>query len=416
MAGRRFFVDVAPLRSSRDFRWLYGGQLVSFFGSQLTLVAVPFQVFRLTHSSLQVGLVSLAQLGPLVAGSLIGGSIADGHDRRRVLLVTEVLLAVTSAGLALNASLPHPPLWPLYVITALAAGLSGVERPARSAALPSLVPLEHLPAAYALWQILLQVGTVAGPGLAGLLLAGTGLGAVYWVDAATFGAAFVSVLLIAPMPPAGGGRRPGVRSIVEGLRYLRGRPTIQGIFLIDINAMVFGMPRALFPALGTEVFHGGAQAVGYLYAAPGAGALVGAVTTGWVGGVSRQGRAVIIAVMVWGAAIAGFGATTWLPLALVLLAVAGWADVISAVFRSTMLQQSVPDELRGRLSALQIAVVSGGPRLGDFEAGVVAAATDVGVSIISGGLACIGGAVLLARWLPGFAGYRPAVPDQPPSD
>jgi MFS family permease len=410
VAGRRFFVDVAPLRSSRDFRWLYGGQLVSFFGSQLTLVAVPYQVFRLTHSSLQVGLVSLAQLGPLVAGSLIGGSIADGHDRRRVLLVTEVLLALTSAALAFNASLRHPPLWPLYVITALAAGLSGVERPARSAALPSLVPPEHLPAAYALWQILLQVGNVAGPGLAGLLLAGTGLGAVYWIDAGTFVAAFVSVLVMAPMPPAGGGRRPGFRSIVEGLRFLRGRPTIQGIFLIDINAMVFGMPRALFPALGTEVFHGGAQAVGYLYAAPGAGALVGAVTTGWVGGVSRQGRAVIIAVMVWGAAIAGFGATTWLPLALVLLAVAGWADVISAVFRSTMLQQSVPDELRGRLSALQIAVVTGGPRLGDFEAGVVSAATDVGFSVISGGLACVGGAVLVARLLPGFARYRPAGP------
>jgi len=412
--GRRFFVDLGPLRSSREFRWLYAGQLVSFLGSQLTIVAVPFQVFRLTHSSLQVGLVSLAQLGPLIAGSLIGGSIADGHDRRRVLLVTEVLLGLTSVGLALNATVSHPALWPLYAITALAAGLSGVERPARNAALPGLVAPEQLPAAYALWQILLQVGAVAGPGLAGLLLAGTGLSAVYWIDAATFVAAFASVLAMAPMPPAGGGRRAGFGSIVEGLRWLRGRPVIQGVFLIDINAMVLGMPRALFPALGTEVFHGGAQAVGYLYAAPGAGALLGAVTTGWVGGVRRQGRAVIIAVMVWGAAIAGFGATDWLPLALVLLAVAGWADVISAVFRSTMLQRSIPDELRGRLSALQIAVVTGGPRLGDFEAGAVAAATDVGISVISGGLACIGGAVLVGRLLPGFAMYRPPAPDHPP--
>ncbi len=405
MGTRRFFVDIAPLRESRDFRWLYGGQLVSFLGSQLTIVAVPYQVFRMTNSSLQVGLVSLVQVVPLIAGSLIGGSIADGHDRRRVLLVTEVLLAMTSAGLAVNASVTHPALWPLYVITSAAAGLSGVERPARSAAIPSLVAPDRLPAAYALWQILLQVGQVAGPGLAGLLLAGAGLATVYWIDVATFAAAFVSVLVMAPMPPVGGGRRPGLRSIVEGLGYLRGRQVLQGVFLIDINAMVFGMPRALFPALGTEVFHGGAQAVGYLYAAPGAGALIGALTTGWVSRVRRQGRAVVIAVIVWGAAIAAFGATTWLPLALVFLAVAGWADVISAVFRNTILQLSIPDQLRGRLSALQIAVVSGGPRLGDFEAGVVAAAVDVPFSVISGGVACAAGAVVLARLLPSFSRY-----------
>jgi MFS family permease len=411
VADRRFFVDISPLRESRDFRYLYSGQMVSFLGSQLTVVAVPYQVFKLTHSSLQVGLVSLLSLVPLILGSLLGGSIADAYDRRQVLLITEVLLACTSVALALNAMAAHPALWPLYAITALAAGLSGVDQPARTAAIPNLVGNQHLPAAAALWQILLQVGAVVGPGLAGLLLAGTSLSTVYWVDVATFGAAFLSVLMMAPMPVSGRPTKVGIGSITEGLRYLKGRQVIQGVFLIDINAMVFGMPRALFPALGTEVFRGGAQAVGYLYAAPGAGALLGALTTGWVGRIRRQGRAVVVAVIVWGAAIAAFGVVRWLPLALLFLALAGWADVISAVFRNTILQRSVPDELRGRLSALQIAVVTGGPRLGDFEAGGVAAATSTGFSIVSGGLACIAGAVVVARRLPGFSRYRRPEPD-----
>lgn len=206
-------------------------------------------------------------------------------------------------------------------------------------------------------------------------------------------------------PPPAEGRRPGLlRSIGEGLGFLRGRQALQGVYLVDINAMVFGMPRALFPALATTVFHGGPSVLGYLYAAPGVGALVGAVTAGWVGRIRRQGRAVIIAVSVWGAAIAAFGLATWLPAALVLLAAAGWADVISAVFRNTILQLSVPDRLRGRLSAVQIAVVTGGPRLGDVEAGGVAAALGAQVSVASGGLACIAGAAVLAWLLPGFRG------------
>jgi MFS family permease len=416
VSDRRVFVDISPLRVSRDFRYLYAGQMVSFLGSQLTVVAVPYQVYRLTHSSLQVGLVSLVGLVPLVAGSLVGGSIVDTYDRRRVLLITEVLLAATSVTLALNASAAQPALWPLYAITAVASGLSGVDRPARSAMVPNLVGEQHLAAANALWQILMQVGVVAGPGLAGLLLAGTSLSAVYWIDVATFGAAFIAVLFMAPMPVPGRRRKVGLGSIIEGLTYLRGRQVIQGVFLIDINAMVFGMPRALFPALGTNVFKGGAQAVGFLYAAPGAGALLGALTTGWVGRVRHQGRAVIIAVMAWGGAIAAFGAVKLLPVALVLLAIAGWADVISAVFRNTMLQRSTPDELRGRLSALQIAVVTGGPRLGDFEAGAVAAATDVSFSVVSGGLACIAGAGLVARLLPGFSHYRADDRPNDPSD
>jgi MFS family permease len=395
-------VDLAPLKHSRDFRLLFSGQLVSTMGTQLTAVAVPYQVFRITHSSLDVGLVSLAQLFPLLVFSMAGGVLADSHDRRRVLMVTELLMALTSAGLAVNGGLHHPALWPLFAITAAQGGLAGFDRPAFNAAIPRLVSASDIPAAYALWQVQFQVGVVAGPAVAGLVLAGGGLATVYWLDVASFVVSFVSVTAQRPQPPVERAAGPAWRSVSEGFSYLRGRLVIQGVYLLDVNAMVFGMPRALVPAIGINFFHGGARAVGFLYAAPGAGALVGALTTGWVGSVRRQGRAVIIAVGLWGAAIAAFGLVRILWVALVLLAVAGWSDVLSAVFRNTILQMAIPDSLRGRLSAIQIAVVQGGPRLGDLEAGAVAEGFGATFSVVSGGIACIAGALALALLLPGF--------------
>jgi predicted MFS family arabinose efflux permease len=269
-----------------------------------------------------------------------------------------------------------------------------------------MVGRSDVSAANAIFQALFQVGTVVGPAVAGLLLAGAGVRFVYWVDVATFAVALAAVFRIAPQPPKERGNTPGLRSIVEGFRFLRGRQQIQGAYVIDLDAMVFGMPRALFPALATTVFGGGAATVGFLYAAPGAGALLGALTTGWVHRVHRQGRAVIVAVIVWGLAITSFGLVRWLPAALVLLGVAGWADVISAVFRNTIIQLAVTDALRGRLGGFQTAVVSGGPRLGDFEAGTVAAGFGDTASVVSGGLACVIGAVLLAAALPGFRRQR----------
>jgi predicted MFS family arabinose efflux permease len=413
---RRVIIDLAPLRRSRDLRCLVIGELISVLGTQLTTVAVPYQVYQLTRSSLDVGLVSLAQLFPLIAGSLLGGSVVDALDRRRLLMVAQVLMACCSAGLAVNADLgplSRTTLWPLFVLPALAAGFSGLDSAGRSAIVPNLVQRSELPTASAIFQALFQFGLVAGPAVAGLLLAGAGVRFVYWMDVASFGAALLTVSLMSPQPPAGAagaagaaGHRPGLRSIIEGLSFVRGRQAIQGAYLIDINAMVFGMPRALFPALATTLFGGGASTLGFLYAAPGAGALVGAVTTGWVSRVRRQGLAVIVAVLIWGIAITCFGLTSWLPGALALLAVAGWADVISAVFRSTIIQVAVPDALRGRLSGLQIAVVSGGPRIGDMEAGAVATGFGDTISVVSGGLACIAGALLLARLLPGFRHQR----------
>jgi MFS family permease len=398
-------VDLTPLRASRDFRLLFAGNSVSQLGRQLTVVAVPYQVFLITGSSLAVGMVGLVTVVPLVTLTLAGGAIADAVDRRKLLLVTQLLSAATSAGLALNAMSPSPRLWPIYVLAGLSAGLAGVDHPARNAIIPGLVGRRLFPSAAALGQIQFQVAHVAGPALAGLIISRMSLATAYWIDVASFGAAVAAVAAIRPQPPEGGGTRPGWSSIREGLHYVKGRRLLIGTFLIDINAMVFGMPRALFPALGTGFFGGGAVAVGLLYAAPGAGALAGALLTGWEGGVRRQGRAVIVAVLVWGAAITAFGLVPWLPLALVLLALAGAADVVSAVFRNTILQLSVPDNMRGRLSSVHIAVVTGGPQLGDAEAGAVAALTTPRVSVVSGGLACMLGVLALLRLVPELARY-----------
>jgi Transmembrane secretion effector len=397
---RRLLSDVTPLRESGQYRLLYAGELLAFLGSQLTVVAVPLQVYLLTRSSLAVGLVGLAQLGPLLVCSLLGGAVVDAVDRRLLLVWVQLARGALAVGLVANALRPQPLLWPLYALTAAGAGLQAVDAPARTAAIPALVRRELLPAAAALHQILMQVGLVAGPALAGVLVGQAGLAAAYAIEVASFLAASLLAVALRPLPPGEGAARAGIASIREGLRFLRGRRALQGTFLIDLNAMVFGMPRALFPALGTGLFHGGPGTVGLLYAAPGAGALLAALTAGWVGGVRRQGRAVLLAVTVWGAAITVFGLVAWLPLALVLLAVAGAADVISAVFRNTILQLTVPDGLRGRLAAIHIGVVTGGPRLGDAEAGVVAAVAGPRVSVVSGGLACLAGVALIAWRLP----------------
>jgi MFS family permease len=371
-------------------------------GSQLTVVAIPYQVYRLTHSSLDVGLVSLAQLGPLLVGSILGGSVADAFDRRKLLLGAQFGLAAGSVGLALNAMGGRPALWPLFVLPALASGFAGMDMATRAAAVVALVDQESLVAANALRQLLFQVALVVGPASAGLLIARIGPAGVYWLDVASFGVAIVAVAGLPALRPTGGGTRAGLRSILEGFRYLRGRQVLQGTFIIDLDAMIFGMPRALFPAVGISQFHGGATAVGYLYAAPGAGALLGVLLTGWASHVRRQGRAVIVAVIIWGLAITAFGLSPWFILALVLLAIAGAADVVSAVLRGTILQLETPDRLGGRLWSIQIAVVTGGPRLGDAEAGLVAAIAGVRTSVVSGGLACVAGAALIGWLLPGF--------------
>jgi predicted MFS family arabinose efflux permease len=271
---------------------------------------------------------------------------------------------------------------------------------------PTLVRREDFATAAALNQTIYMVGFVVGPSVAGLVISRLSLSAAFWIDVVTFGAALLCIVRLPALVPHGGGTKPGFRSVVEGFRYVGGQRAVLGAFAIDINAMVFGMPRALFPEIGTQVYGGGPGTVGLLYAAPGAGALIGALTTGWVRNVKGAGRAVEIAVVLWGLAIAGFGLATWLPLGLLFLAIAGAADVISAVFRNTIVQLTVPDELRGRVNALNIAVVTGGPRLGDLESGAVSAATTPRFSVVSGGILCVAGVGVLARLLPELRRWR----------
>jgi MFS family permease len=414
---RGLAIDVTPLRRSRDFRLLWTGQLISFTGRQITIVALPFQVFLLTRSSLAVGMIGLVEVVPLVVFGVAGGPIADRMDRRRLLLLTEAGLVVTSSLLLFGAVSGDPPLAYVYAVAGLQAGLLGVNGPTRSAAVPNLVSRRLLPAAMALTQVLYNTSMVVGPALAGLILARLGLSWAYGIDVLTYSASITAVVLLRPMPPVredDAEPAGGWQAVKEGFAYLRGKRVLISTFLIDLDAMIFGMPRAVFPVLALTIFHVGPQGLGLLYAAPAIGALVGALTAGWVGGVRHQGRAVVWAVGLWGASIVAFGLSgRFFLLALAFLAFAGAADVISAVFRGTILQLSVPDALRGRLSAINIIVVTGGPRLGDVEAGVVASLVSPWFSVVSGGAACVVGAVLLARRYPELGRYHADDPGRP---
>jgi len=402
---RRIVADTTPLRESADYRRWWFGYSVSFTGTQLTQFAIPYQVYRLTHSSLAVGAVGIVVLVPLVTMGLFGGAIADAMDRRRLTLITSSALLVFSLVLTLQAALDLRQVWLLYVVAGLQGAASAVDSSARGAILPRLVRRELMPAANALGQLGFNSGLSIGPLLGGLLVGTVGFGWAYFVDALSFVAVLYAIWRLPAMPPPAGAARAGVASVLEGLRFLGPRKNLLMTFLVDINAMVFGMPRALFPAIGTTWFHGGAGTVGLLAAAPSIGALLGAATSGWAGRIRRQGRAVLISVTVWGGSIALFGFTRILWLALVLLAMAGAADMVSAIFRNTILQVATPDELRGRLQGVFIVVVTGGPRLGDFEAGSVGSAFGSQVSVVSGGVACMAGVALLAAAYPSFARY-----------
>jgi ENTS family enterobactin (siderophore) exporter len=303
----RFLVDIGPLRRNHDFRLLYSGQLISLLGSNLTVVAVPFQVYSDTHSSLWVGLASLLQLPFLIGGSLWGGAMGDRRDKRTLMLVSSMFLALLSAGLAINARVDHQLAYVL-ILAALAAGFAGFSNPLRTAAIPTLVASDELMSAYSLNQVSVNGAAVVGPALAGILIASVGLFSCYMFDAMSFVILTVLTSLIAPLPPSGEhSATKTLRAIGDGFRYVRSHVVAQAIYLVDLNAMVFGLPRALFPAVALTMYHGGPRTLGLLYAAPGAGALVMAVMTGWIVRVHRRGRLVAVVVMAWGGAMALFG-------------------------------------------------------------------------------------------------------------
>ncbi len=401
---RRVAVDIEPLRGSRDFRRLWFGTGISAIGSQITTIAIPYQVYQLTGSTLLVGLLGIAALVPMLTVPLYAGAVADAVDRRRLLLLSDVALAAVTVMLLGNALLDSPSVPLLFVGEALATAAYGFQRPARNALTPSLVPEGQLTAAIAVEDVVFNLAHVAGPAFGGVLIAALGMAGAYAVDLATFGASFVAILLLAPAPASPEADRPGLRSVLEGLRYVRRRDVLLGIFLVDTNAMVFGMPSALFPAFAEEL-GGGASTVGLLYAAPSAGALAASLLSGWVGHVRRQGLGVCIAAAAWGAAIAVFGLAESVPLALVMLALAGGADFISAVLRSTILLAATPDALRGRLSGIELAQVAGAPQLGNVEAGVVASLAGLRFSVVSGGIATVVGTALVALLLPALVRY-----------
>lgn len=406
MGRAGYFVDISPMRRFRDFRRLWFGLVLAQIGAQLGIVAASYQVYRITGSSLDVGFISLVQLVPSLFGSLIGGSIADAMDRKKLLIITETSMALCTTGLAFNARGPHPSLVMIFLLAGLSAGFSGVDGPTRSAMLMATVDRDSFVAANTLRQLMIQVAVIVGPAISGLLLAPIGVAGVYWLNTGAFALTALAVTTLNASPPVGGGTRFGWSSVSEGFAFLRGRQALQACFIADLNATILGMPTSLFPALGLIHFHGGPSAVGFLYTAPGVGALVATVISGWTNHVRRPGRAVVIAIAIWAIAITAFGLVPDLALALVFLGVAGAADVISAVFRGAIVQLEAPDELRGRISAIQLAVVSSGPRLGNLEAGGVAQAFSDQISVVSGGLGALFGIFVISRLMPRFLSYE----------
>ncbi|MCW2954245.1 MAG: transporter [Conexibacter sp.] len=404
----RIAVDVTPLRASRDLRLLVLGNFVTTLGTQATLVALPYQLYLETHSPFLTGLLGAFELVPLVAMSLFGGALADRMDRRRLLLLDQLVLVLLTAALATLAFAGSPPLWSLYTLGGLLAGFAAVQNVARGAIVPNVVAPEQLRGALATMFGLTQLTMVIGPALGGILIAVFDVGVAYALDAATCLSMIVTVTAMSPQPPSGAEAHAAIsirRSIADGLRFVRSKDALMASFAIDLSAMAFGMPRTLFPVLSLTVYHAGAAGTGILLASVSAGATVAALTTGWLTHARRLGRIVLWAVVVWGAAIACAGLVSSLWPAVALLAVAGAADSVSAVCRSTINQTVTPDAMRGRMSSVFSLVVTSGPRLGDIEGGAVASAVSPRFSVVSGGIACTLAAFATVAAFPSLLAY-----------
>jgi len=395
-------LDFTPLRRHRDYRLLYSAQFITFLGTMVTYVALPYQMYQLTHSSLAVGLLGLAELGPLLLTAFVGGALADAVDRRRLVLWAEAALGLGS-GLLLATALFGARPWLLYVIAGLMSGLNGLQRPSIEALTPRLVDRDEIPAAAALSVLRGSSVMVAGPALGGALIAAVGLWSAYALDLVSYVLAIAAIYFIRHVPPPESAEKPTLRSIAEGFRYARSRQELMGTYVVDFVAMVFGMPLALFPALSEHL--GGPRALGALYAAPAVGALAASLTSFWTPRVKRHGRAVMVAAAVWGLAIVAFGLVNGLGVAVFFLALAGGADAVSGMFRMTLWNQTVPDALRGRLAGIEMVSYMSGPLLGHVEAGAVAALFGVRASVISGGVLCVVGVLLCGALLPRFLSY-----------
>ena len=419
-------IDLAPLRASPDFVRLCLSQLFSVWCRQIVVVALPYQVYVSTHSSFAVGLLGMTQALASVATGLYGGGLVDRFDRRRVQAIGKSVAATASLALVLGAITNGAPVWALYCLSAIGSAAYSLDQSARSATVPRLVGRKLLPAALSLNQVLQNGGAIIGPAIGGLVIAEFGLVWAYSIDVLGFLPAVILIGSLTAQPPVGGNVTKGWRAPLEALVFVRRSPILMSTFAADLTATIFGMPTAVFPALALNVFKIGPAGLGLLYAAPAVGALIGALFSGWVVRIERQGAFIVGAIVVWGLAITGFGLLGQVRvLGLIMLAIAGAGDMVSAIFRQTILQLSVPDSLRGRMSAFNLMVVTTGPRLGDLEAGSVAALFSPIVSVVSGGLLSVFGIAALAAVSPTLRRYRRPHDDivadepatiEPPSD
>ncbi|MEZ5308862.1 MAG: MFS transporter [Pyrinomonadaceae bacterium] len=396
-------VDITPLRISRDYRLLFFGQLISFFGTMMTFIVVPVQMFELTGSSLKVGLLGLAEFVPMFSLAFVGGALADSIDRRKMLRVTEVGQLLTTLLLLGNALLPAPTTTLLYVAVGVHAGLAGLQRPSFEALIAKLVPPEHMSAVAALNALRFEIGFIIAPVLGGYLAARHGASWAYVIDVVTFAASLAAVFMISASAIPKGAGKASVGSVVEGFKYAIKRQELLGTYVVDINAMFFGMPKALFPALAVSLGRG--TSVGLYYSALAVGALAATMTSGWTKSVNRHGLMIALAAGGWGVAIAIFGLVPGFYLGLFFVALAGFFDMISGIFRTTVWNQTVPDRFRGRLAGIEMISFMTGPLLGDAESGIVAYFTDVRTSIVSGGVLAVIGTIVLAILLPRFISY-----------
>ncbi|MBH1933452.1 MFS transporter [Streptomyces sp. AV19] len=400
---RALLPDLTPWRSSADFRRMWLAGLVTVFGSFLTFVALPVQLKELTGSALAVGAIGAVELVPLIVFGLYGGALADALDRRKLILWTEAGLGVLSGMLLLNTVLPHPLVWPLYVVAAVVSALTGLQRPALQAILPRVVAHDQLPAATALNSMRWQVGAIAGPSAAGMVIAFGGLTWAYALDVVSYAISVVLTVGLAASPAAHDAEKPSLRGILEGARYAWSRKELLGTYAVDLAAMFFAFPNAIFPFLADDL--GAPWALGLMYSASAVGSLLVSLTSGWVPRVHRHGRMVVGAALGWGAAmaLAGWMGNIWLVL--VMLGLAGAFDTVSGLFRSAMWDQTIPDALRGRLAGIEVLSYTVGPQLGQVRAGGMASLTNVRASIWAGGLACVASVGLLALTLPKLLAY-----------
>jgi len=391
---RAVLSDIRPLQVSAPYRRLFLGTSVAQLGQQMTNVAVAVQVYTLTESSFYVGLVGLFGLGPLIVLGLYGGAFADAVDRRGLALFASGGLWLVSVAFAAQAFWGNTSVWLLLVLVAVQAGFYALNNPARSAMVPRLLDKELLPAASALSAASFNLGFTLGPLLGALVITWQGFAAAYTIDVLTFGAAYYALLRLPRMPPMENSPSPGLRSVLDGLSFLRRSPNLRMTFVLDLCAMVLAQPRALFPALAYKVYGGGTATVGLLQASPAIGALVAFLFSGWVSKIRLQGLAVVLAVLGYGAAVGAAGLTTALWAGVLFLAMSGAADMVSSAYRNTILQVAAPDALRGRLQGVFIVVVAGGPRAGDFVAGSVATGVGDRLALVLGGVACLAGVLL----------------------